>query len=108
MVKQRSQYTSGMKRFSEPRPVTVANGSVVMAEGTGSVHLGNLTLTNVWFVPDLRVNLISVDALNLQDYDVNFKTGGEAWVIDNSGCTIATAQKKNSLRHLVVTNSPPA
>ena len=73
-----------------------------MAEGCGTVKLGSLTIFDVWFVPELRVNLISVDAFNSQGYDVNCKRTGEAWIVDEAGRVIAIAQKKNNLRHLVI------
>ena len=50
-----------------------------------TVKLGSLTIFDVWFVPELRVNLISVDAFNSQGYDVNCKRTGEAWIVDEAG-----------------------
>ena len=55
-------------RFDEPRPVRVGNIAVILAYGYGDINVqifvnGKCTpavLRNVWYVPELRVNLFSL------------------------------------------------
>src|SRR6184192_2778259 len=73
-----TKFISGMKRFADLRPVYIVNGSTMEALRAGTVQLGELTLQNVWYVPNLQVNLLSVDAFNSHDLNVNFKRNGKA------------------------------
>lgn len=92
---------------STPRFVTVADGEKAMVKGVGNCQIvcygqdgdtKQITLTEVLYVPDLDMNLVSVGQLVSKGANVNF---------DHGGCTIAcgervaaVAVRKNGLYHL--------
>lgn len=67
---------TSLKRFSQPRPVTIGDGSHVEALGSGILHirtnLASIDLQEVWWVPSLATNLISVQALDDMGMEVTF------------------------------------
>ncbi|KAI0997761.1 hypothetical protein K3495_g10430 [Podosphaera aphanis] len=52
-----------LKRWREPRPVTIADGNEVLCEGTGALHIRTshqtISLNNVWYVPECHSLSIS-------------------------------------------------
>ena len=68
-----------------PKPIYLGNSSVVNAYGMGTIQIGNkVNVFNVLHVPDLDINLLSVDKVFQQDYDVLFS---------GDGCTIKQGNK---------------
>ncbi|KAI0993135.1 hypothetical protein K3495_g15049, partial [Podosphaera aphanis] len=66
-----------LKRWREPRPVTIADGNEILCEGMGTLHIRTsdqtLTLNNVWYVPEFKkVRLISVFRLNDDGIEAHF------------------------------------
>src|SRR5204862_8128766 len=82
MANNRKQFIGGLKRFPTPRTVTIANGGTLMSYGAGTAKLGSLTISDVWFVPGLRANLLSVNAFNSQGCVVFFRRRGDDLVVD--------------------------
>ena len=71
--------------FDCPKPIYLGNFSVVNAYGTGTIRIGDkVNLFNVLHVPDLDINLLSVDKVLQQNYDVLFS---------GNGCTIKQGNK---------------
>ncbi|XP_073946701.1 uncharacterized protein [Choristoneura fumiferana] len=65
----------------KPKEVNIANGDVLMTAGRGSVQVtlkDNCvrTISNVYLVPELSVNLLSVSAMVKKGYDVVFSSDG--------------------------------
>ena len=59
--------------LDRPKPMYLGNSSVVNAYGMGTIRIGDkVNLFNVLHVPDLDINLLSVDKVLQQDYDVLF------------------------------------
>ena len=66
-------------------PIYLGDSSVVNAYGMGTIRIGDkVNLFNVLYVPDLHINLLSVDKVLQQDYDVLFS---------GAGCTIKQGNK---------------
>ena len=71
--------------LDRPKPIYLGDSSVVNAYGMGTIQIGEkVNLFNVLHVPDLDINLLSVNKVLQQDYDVLF-TG--------DGCTIKQGKK---------------
>ena len=86
--------TSNKEAFSElrqlysPQMITIANGVELPATGIGRVHLRLtnkelLTLIDVLYTPDFKVDLLSVDALNDNGFDVKFNARNHSCQIRN-------------------------
>ena len=59
--------------LDHPKPIYLGDSSVVNAYGMGTIRIGDkVNLFNVLHVPDLDINLFSVDMVLQQDYDVLF------------------------------------
>ena len=59
--------------LDRPKPIYLGDSSVVNAYGVGSIRIGDsVSLYNVLRVPDLDINLLSVDKVFQQSYDVLF------------------------------------
>ncbi len=72
----RSDITN-LKRWNEPKQVTTASDQVVEAVGYGTVRLGKLELSEVWFVPRFKtIRLISVNQLVKSGYELTFTQRG--------------------------------
>ncbi|KAF8652314.1 hypothetical protein HU200_062841 [Digitaria exilis] len=52
-----------------------ANGSPMQVCGTGSVETENVVLTDVWYVPELTENLVSVGQLTELNLSITFGRG---------------------------------
>ncbi len=68
--------------FPEPLTVTLGDGRELLAEGQGTAVLDvtniagddiELSITKVWFVPGLAINLLSVKKLTQRRASVNFE-----------------------------------
>ena len=71
--------------LDRPKPIYLDYSSVVNANGMGMIRIGDkVNLFNVLHVPDLDINLLSVDMVLQQDYDVLFS---------GDGCTIKQGNK---------------
>jgi hypothetical protein len=63
-------------QFLEPKPVKVGNDAVILAYGSGRINVemyvngawNQAFLTDVWYVPDLRVNLLSLIVTEMKGY----------------------------------------
>ena len=74
-----ASYTS----FDEPKPVRVGNNAVILAYGYGSINVEMFVngksipsvLTNVWYVPELGVNLFSLIIAEMQGYSICAENG---------------------------------
>ena len=63
-----------MKRWNEPRTVRIANRVTVVTKGYGNVSLGQLNLTEVWYVPAFNnLRLLSVKSLVLNRHLIIFE-----------------------------------
>jgi hypothetical protein len=63
-----------LKRWNEPRVVQIANGVTVEAEGYSIVSLGQLQLSEVWYVSAFKsLRLLSVKSLTLEGYTTVFE-----------------------------------
>ena len=59
--------------LNRPKPIYLGDSSVVNPIGMGTIRIGDkVNLFNVLHVPDLDINLLSVDKVLQQDYDVLF------------------------------------
>jgi hypothetical protein len=73
MCYDRAQFTY-LKRFAEPRGVTLGDDSRIEAFGSGDIPLStNRTLKNVLYVPDLGMNLLSVSTVTRLGFEVTFE-----------------------------------
>jgi hypothetical protein len=98
---------------SIPRhPVKGLNGSAVYAVGIGEIELriaaGHvLKLTNVLYIPESSVRLISILALNKSgNYMTHFDSNG-CWVTNKSNTTIVSGSLSSSKRLYVLTTKTP-
>ena len=66
--------------------------------GTGSIN--EITLSEVWYVPDLSANLLSIHTLNCKGLSLNFAVDLMT-TISNLNVPIAYAHTENQLHHLV-------
>lgn len=107
MTHTRSTLTN-FKRFLQPRQVTIGDGSHVQALGSGILHvrtnLASIDLKEVWWVPQLSTNLISVRSLDDMGLEVIF-AGGQC-KIRRDGELLATASQIRS--NLYQLNLPAA
>ncbi|KAI1007220.1 hypothetical protein K3495_g1003 [Podosphaera aphanis] len=56
---------SGLKRWSFPKSVSIADGNTCSSDGYGTCKIGDLILKDVWYVSAFKdIGLISVGALN--------------------------------------------
>lgn len=88
---------------SRSTEVNVANGESIFMEGKGRVcvnlkKLGYKTISNVYYVPALSTNLLSVSELSRKGYRVIF-TSTECRILDG-GRVVATATCNNGLYEL--------
>ena len=68
-----------------PKPIYLGDSSVVNPHGVGSIRIGDrVSLYNVLHIPDLDINLLSVDKVLQQSYDALFSGGS---------CTIRLGNK---------------
>ena len=93
-------------------PVKGLNGSAVYAVGVGEIELriaaGHvLKLTNVLYIPDSSVRLISIMALNKSgNYTTHFDSTG-CWVTNKSNTTLVRGTLSNSKRLYVLSTKVP-
>jgi hypothetical protein len=63
-----------MKQWNEPRTIRIANGITVAAEGYSIVSLGQLQLSEVWYVLAFNnLQLLSVKSLALDGHSIVFE-----------------------------------
>jgi hypothetical protein len=75
---------SNFKSWNGPRPVRIANGSVANAIGYGRAMVGEMVLSEVWFVPTFgTTRLLLVSALDNEGYSVLFSKGKATCIKDN-------------------------
>ena len=87
-----------------PRPVFLGNSSRVNAYGTGTVHLGNrITLTGVLHVPDMELNLFSVEKALCRGYELAFTPAG--CTISHRGKAIMMATRSGNLFRITTQHS---
>ena len=98
---------------SIPRhPIKGLNGSAVYAVGVGEIELriaaGHvLKLTNVLYIPESSVRLISILALNKSgDYTTHFDSNG-CWVTNKSNTTLVRGSLSGSKRLYVLSTKTP-
>ena len=98
---------------SIPRhPVKGLNGSAVYAVGVGEIELriapGHvLKLTNVLYIPESSVRLISILALNKSgDYTTHFNSTG-CWVTNKSNTTLVRGSLSGSKRLYILSTKTP-
>lgn len=102
MTHTRSNLTH-LKRFHQPCQVTIGDGSHVKALGSGILHirtnLAFINLTEVWWVPQLRTNLISVRSLGDMGLEVIF-SGGQCKIRRDGNLLAAASQIRSNLYQL--------
>lgn len=107
-----SDFTTG-----KPKKVYIANGEAMMTTGKGTVQVvlkDNCvrTISNVYLVPKLATNLLSVSVMVNKGYDVVFRSG-VCKVIDN-GEVLATATLRDgtyqldAIETVTVCSEPPS
>ena len=63
-----------MKQWNEPQTIWIANEATVTAEGYGTIRLGQLNLTEVWYVPAFKnIRLLSIKSLALDGHTIVFE-----------------------------------
>ena len=63
-----------MKRWNKPWTIWIANGATVTAEGYGTIHLRQLNLIEVWYVPAFKnIRLLSIKSLALDGHTIAFE-----------------------------------
>jgi len=68
---------TNFKRWSIPKTVRIANGSLIESIGRGQASIGELELSEVWLVPDFgTTRLLSVKAFAQNGYDIIFTKEG--------------------------------
>lgn len=91
------------KRFNQPRQVTISNGLHVKALGSGTLHirtnLASIDLKEVWWVPQLSTNLISVRSLDDMGLEVTF-AGGECKIRRDGRLLATVSQIRSNLYQL--------
>lgn len=73
--------------------VSIADESILEVTGVGSVESNGLTLKNVWYVPKLSKNLISVAAIDKAGHKVEF-SDGRVKIISKNGNLLAIGKLK--------------
>lgn len=97
-----------------PKTVTVANKSTLQCQQEGTIHVRisagnhwkNAVFTNVLYVPDLGVNLLSVQAMTKAGLHLNFTQHG-CTIRNKRQQVIGYAKAEQNLYHLVVTPLKP-
>ncbi|KAG5873370.1 hypothetical protein JTB14_022973 [Gonioctena quinquepunctata] len=92
------------EEISSKLTITTANDQQMETNCVGDIQLPvrvsdqsfNVNVENVFYVPDLKVNLLSVSQIVQKGNKVNFNSEG-AHIINAQGKTIATATLKNNL-----------
>ena len=74
-------------------PISLANGSVIYSAGIGSVGPFN----NVYYVPKLTKNLLSVSYLNEMNFSVTFHPNKSISLIDSTGNSIIIGRQSGNL-----------
>ena len=109
------QMLDSIKRFSNSsilRTVTQADGTHILATGVGKAVLrvlsltdagsiNEITLSEVWYVPDLSANLLSIHTLNCKGLSLNFVANLTTMILNLNGL-IAYTCTENQLHHLVI------
>ena len=101
-----SQHFSGvladfetLKRWREPKTVTIANGTTVQALGQSLIQLEQLQLQEAWYVPDFgTTRLISVSRLGKQGYELSAKD--DVALILRNQTLICQFKTKGGIYHL--------
>jgi len=75
--------------------VRIADSTTISAVAVGKISFGNITLQNVWLVPQLGRNLLSVAAIDKAGYKVLFENG-QVKVLDKSKNELLTGQLDES------------
>ena len=92
MCKDKHAFTS---LVPDKTPVRIADGSIIFTEGIGTI--GNFH--NIYYVPALEFNLMSVSYLNELKFDVTFKTDSTVIVQDLNGNQQILGTQKQGLFH---------
>jgi hypothetical protein len=75
---------SNFKRWNGPKPVRITNGSIANAIGYGRATVGEMVLSEVWFIPTFgNTRLLSVSALDSEGYLILFSKGKATYIKDN-------------------------
>jgi hypothetical protein len=75
---------SNFKRWNGPKPVRIANGSIANMIGYGRAMVGEMVLSEVWFVPTFgNTRLLSVSVLDSEGYLILFSKGKATYIKDN-------------------------
>jgi hypothetical protein len=75
---------SNFKRWNGPKLVRIANGSIANAIGYGRATVGEMVLSEVWFIPTFgNTRLLSVSALDSERYSILFSKGKATCIKDN-------------------------
>ena len=70
------QNLDNLKPYHGHDSITTANGNQLPISGMGTITIGTLTLPNVYFVPNLAANLISICQLVESGYLIKFSPFG--------------------------------
>jgi hypothetical protein len=108
MTADRALFTS-YKQMHGPLPIYTADGSGIPAIGKGNVIValssGKLRIRNVFHVPGLAVNLLSIPQLAASGVTITFTATGATLLRD--GCVLAQAQN-NGNRYILSTSNEAA
>jgi hypothetical protein len=75
---------SNFKRWNRPKSVRIANGSIANAIGYERATIGEMVLSEVWFIPTFgNTRLLSVSALDSEGYSILFSKGKATYIKDN-------------------------
>lgn len=95
MTYQRDAFTTFEEIGDGSFPITVGNNEVIFARGRGTVNVkslsGDVTLTNVLYVPKLGRNLLSLGAATKMQVNVNF--GNDVIEMSKNGRRLATGHR---------------
>jgi len=93
---------STYKDLSPRQSITIADGSKIDAYGTGDIQVpsatGEITLTEVWHVPNIGSSLISVSRMVDAGYKVEFEQS--KCYVSNHGITTQLGYRHGSLYYL--------
>ena len=82
--------------LDRPKPIYLSDSSVLNAYGMATIRIGDkVNLFDVLHVPDIDINLISVDKVLQQDYDVLFS--GDGYTIKQGNKNIIGAFRVGNL-----------
>lgn len=90
MVNQKAAFCS---LRPDKTPISLANGSVIYSAGIGSIGPFN----NVYYVPQLTKNLLSVSYLNEMNFAVTFHPNKSISMTDSTGNSIIIGQQSGNL-----------